>query len=206
MSSMSEGAKQRRMSSDERRTEILRAAHAVFGARGYEGATTDEVARAAGVSQPYVVRLFGTKESLFLAVLHDALAQLMTGFRATLAAPEHEEPVEQRMGAVYLELLKVRGLHQTLSYAFLLGGHPVIGPAARDGFLQVWRFLRDEAGFEADQAQEFLAQGMLINTMIGLRLVDDIDGDRAAREIFDTCFPTELSAVRLVAPHGDEPW
>ncbi|QPE05068.1 helix-turn-helix transcriptional regulator [Microbacterium schleiferi] len=121
------------MSSDERRTEILRAAHAVFGARGYEGATTDEVARAAGVSQPYVVRLFGTKESLFLAVLHDALDQLMTGFRATLAAPEHEEPVEQRMGAVYLELLKVRGLHQTLSYAFLLGGIRSSGPRPGTG-------------------------------------------------------------------------
>ena len=49
MSSMAQNGTQRRMSSDERRAEILLAAHAVFGARGYEGATTDEVARAAGV-------------------------------------------------------------------------------------------------------------------------------------------------------------
>ena len=44
---MVQNGTQRRMSSDERRAEILLAAHAVFGARGYEGATTDEVARAA---------------------------------------------------------------------------------------------------------------------------------------------------------------
>ena len=97
---------QRRMSSDERRAEILLAAHAVFGARGYEGATTDEVARAAGVSQPYVVRLFGTKESLFLAVLHDALDQLLDGFRAELASPGDQRSVQDRMGTAYLELLQ----------------------------------------------------------------------------------------------------
>jgi AcrR family transcriptional regulator len=194
------------MSSEERRADILLAAHAVFGARGYEGATTDEVARAAGVSQPYVVRLFGTKESLFLAVLHDALERLLEGFRAELASTHSDAPVQERMGAAYLELLQVRGLHQTLSHAFLLGGHPVIGPAAREGFVRVWRFLRDEAGFDPDTAQSFLAEGMLINTMIGLRLIDHVDADGGIRELFETCFPTTMRAVRDVAPRGDEPW
>ena len=205
MSSMVQNGTQRRMSSDERRAEILLAAHAVFGARGYEGATTDEVARAAGVSQPYVVRLFGTKELLFLAVLHDALDQLLDGFRAELDAPA-DAPAQERMGAVYLRLLQVRGLHQTLSHAFLLGGHPVIGPAARQGFVKVWRFLRDEAGFDADTAQSFLAEGMLINTMIGLRLIDEVDADDGIHELFETCFPTTMRAVRDVAPRGNEPW
>lgn len=194
------------MSSDERRAEILLAAHAVFGARGYEGATTDEVARAAGVSQPYVVRLFGTKESLFLAVLHDAVDQLLDGFRAELTSADDERSVQDRMGTAYLELLQVRGLHQTLSHAFLLGGHPVIGPAAREGFVRVWRFLRDDVGFDADTAQAFLAEGMLINTMIGLRLIDEVDADDGIHELFDTCFPTTMRAVQDVAPRSNEPW
>ena len=206
MSSMVQNGTQRRMSSDERRAEILLAAHAVFGARGYEGATTDEVARAAGVSQPYVVRLFGTKESLFLAVLHDALDQLLDGFRAELASPGDQRSVQDRMGTAYLELLQVRGLHQTLSHAFLLGGHPVIGPAAREGFITVWRFLRDEVGFDPDTAQAFLAEDMLINTMIGLRLIDEVDADDGIHELFETCFPTTMRAVRDVAPRGNEPW
>lgn len=194
------------MSSEERRAQILHAASAVFGARGYEGTTTDEVARAAGVSQPYVVRLFGTKENLFLAVLEDALDTLMAAFRAELAVTESEIPLHKRMGAAYVELLRVRGLHQSLSHAFLLGGHPVIGPAARAGFADVWMFLRDEAGFDADAAQSFLADGMLINTMIGLRLIDDVTDNPSIRELFDTCFPTEMKAIHDIAPRSDEPW
>src|SRR6478736_4486635 len=82
----------KRLSSEERRRQILVAALAVFGARGYEGATTDEVARAAGVSQPYVVRLFGSKENLFLAAIEDALARMLAGFRAALADDSPQDP------------------------------------------------------------------------------------------------------------------
>ena len=71
------------------------------------------------------------------------------------------------MGAAYLRLLNVRGLHQILSHAFLLGSHPVIGPAARGGFAQVWRYLRDDAGVTAEDAQKFLASGMLSPYIIG---------------------------------------
>src|SRR4051795_11692585 len=74
-----------RMKSPERRQLILEAATAVFGERGYVGTTTDAVARAAGVSQPYVVRMFGTKEALFLEVLHRALDKLLVTFRTALA-------------------------------------------------------------------------------------------------------------------------
>ena len=68
----------RRMSSEERREQIIDAAMAVFGAKGYVGTTTDDVARAASVTQPYVVRLFGTKENLFLAALRRALERCST--------------------------------------------------------------------------------------------------------------------------------
>ena len=206
----------RRLSSDERRRQILVAALAVFGARGYEGATTDEVARAAGVSQPYVVRLFGSKESLFLAALDDALARLLGAFRGALAAEDPEGDREnglspekakgKRIGQAYVDLLEVRGLHQTLAHAYLLGSHPVIGPAARRGFAAVWRFFRDEMGLDADEAREFMAEGMLISTMIGLRLVDDYGSDPQITELFRTCFPTELPHVLELVPRGDERW
>lgn len=195
----------RRMSSEERREQILAAAIGVFGAKGYVGTTTDDVARAASVSQPYVVRLFGTKENLFLAALDAAVAELLRSFRAAMAV-QSELPVEKRVGQAYVELLRVRGLHQTMSHAFLLGSHPVIGPAARRCFAEVWQFFRDEAGFDADSARAFLAEGMLINTMIGLRLVDDYPDDPRIAEMFQTCFPTELPHVLAVVPRGDEPW
>jgi AcrR family transcriptional regulator len=192
------------MSSEERREQILAAALAVFGAKGYVGTTTDDVARAAGVSQPYVVRLFGTKENLFVAALDDALGRLLEAFReaADGAAPDE---LAQRIGHAYIELLQVRGLHQTLSHAFLLGAHPVIGPRARDGFARVWEFLRD-AGFDVATAQAFLAQGMMINSLFGLRLADDYDSDPRVHELFDACFPTDKVRVLSMAPRADEPW
>ena len=192
------------MSTEERREQILAAALAVFGAKGYVGTTTDDVARAAGISQPYVVRLFGTKENLFVAALDDALDRLLDAFAAAAAGAAAGE-LPERVGHAYIGLLQVRGLHQTLSHAFLLGAHPVIGPRARDGFARVWEFLRD-VGFDVQSAQAFLAQGMMINSMFGLRLADDYDTDPRVHELFDACFPTDKVRVLSMAPRAAEPW
>ena len=185
---------------------------AVFGTRGYEGATTDEVARAAGVSQPYVVRLFGSKENLFLATIEDALTRLLVAFRAALAEDDdgrrrgRRPTAAKRIGQAYVDLIEVRGLHQTLAHAYLLGSNPVIGAAARRGFASVWRFFRDEMGLDADEARAFMAEGMLISTMIGLRIVDDYGTDPQITELFRSCFPTELPHVLDVLPRGTERW
>lgn len=200
------GSPARRLSSQERREQIILAAIAVFGARGYVGTTTDEVARAADISQPYVVRLFGSKENLFLAAMDESLTRMMSSFRAALASGDSAHTTKQHIGDAYVELLNVRGLHQTLAHSYLLGSHPVIGPAARKGFTMVWRFFRDEAGLDAEQARSFLAEGMLISTMIGLRLVDDYDTDPEVDGLFRACFPTELPQVLTLVPRGDEPW
>ena len=86
-----------RMRAVKRRELILDAAMRVFGDHGYVGTTTAEIARAAGVSQPYVVRMFGTKERLFVDVLHRALDTLLAAFRAALA-DESGIPAARRSG------------------------------------------------------------------------------------------------------------
>jgi len=50
---------------EERRREILEAAERVFGRAGYWNATTSEIAREVGVSQPAVYRYFPSKRELF---------------------------------------------------------------------------------------------------------------------------------------------
>jgi AcrR family transcriptional regulator len=194
------------MSSEERREQIIDAAIAVFGARGYEGTTTDEVARSAGVSQPYVVRLFGSKESLFLAALAASFETMLDTFRAALHDETSDLPLPKRIGDAYVNLVHVRGLHQTMSHAWLLGSHPVIGPAARGYFARAWQFFREEAGFDAEETSRFLAEGMMINVMIGMRLVDDYDSDARVAEIFQTCFPSKLPEILDIAPRSGEPW
>ena len=189
-----------RMRSEDRRELILEAATAVFGERGYVGATTDAVARAAGVSQPYVVRMFGTKETLFLEVLHRALDKLLVTFRAALAdgiaADEGAEATGHRIGMAYSDLLTDRGLLLSLMHAFILGSDPVIGKAARAGFLDVYKFLRFEAGFSPAEADVFLAHGMMMNTMVGLRMADEYaNGDPCAVDLLETALPHKLELL-----------
>ena len=184
-----------RMRAGQRRELILEAAMQVFGDHGYVGTTTAEIARAAGVSQPYVVRMFGTKEKLFIEVLHRAIDALLAAFRAALA-DESEIPVGRRIGLAYVGLAAHRGLLLSLMHAFVLGGDPRVGPVAREGFLCAYRFLREEAGFTVDESQNFLSAGMLVNTMIGLRMVDDFDCDPSARELLTAAFPEKLDLMR----------
>jgi TetR/AcrR family transcriptional regulator len=182
-----------RMKAEDRRELILAAATGVFGDYGYFGATTDQVAKAAGVSQPYVVRMFGTKEQLFLEVMRRAVDRLLAVFRAELAAGTHD--LGPRFGRAYVDLLTDRGLLLSLMHAFVLGSDPVVGPHARAGFLEVYSFLRDEAGFDAAEVHAFLANGMLINTMVGLRMSDEFEGNPVAAECLVTALPEKLDRV-----------
>jgi AcrR family transcriptional regulator len=189
-----------RMKSEERRELILAAAAAVFGERGYVGATTDAVAKAAGISQPYVVRMFGTKSALFQAVLERSLDKLIAEFRIEIAehAPSDDD-LPMCIGRRYISLLADRGLLLSLMQAFMLGADPEIGPTARAGFLRVYRLLRDEGGFTPEQATDFLSGGMMINTLVGLRMGADFDTDPEVREMLTATMPTKAAMLRDLA-------
>lgn len=195
MSSVTADEPVTRMKAGNRRELILEAATVVFGDFGYFGATTDQIAKAAGVSQPYVVRIFGTKENLFLEVLQRSLDRLLATFRGVVADHPPGTDLAQQLGMAYVDLLKDRGLLLSLMHAFVLGGEPVIGPAARACYLAVYRFLREEAGFEAERARDFLAAGMLINTVVGLRMSDEYASNPAARELLEAAVPGKLPVV-----------
>lgn len=194
----------RRLPAAERRELILDAASIVFGERGYAGTTTDAVADAAGVSQAYIVRLFGTKEALFSETAARAVARIETVFRSVsepaLGAPEAtrtadqdtadqdtadapDTAVRERLGRAYVGLVSDRGILLTVMHLFTLGHHPTIGPLARGAFLSVYRILRDEVGLSPAAAQAFLAQGMLINTLLSLRIPDIAATQADAQEL-----------------------
>ncbi len=56
-----------RLTAEERRTSVLAAAVTEFARSGYAGTSTEAIAHRAGISQPYLFRLFGTKKDLFIA-------------------------------------------------------------------------------------------------------------------------------------------
>ena len=69
-----------RQTADERRSAVLDAATREFARKGLHGASTDDIARAAGISQPYLFRLFGTKKELYLATARRAVDELYEVF------------------------------------------------------------------------------------------------------------------------------
>jgi AcrR family transcriptional regulator len=58
-----------RLSSEERRRAIVDAVRGVFADKGFDGTTTRELARAAGVSEALLYKHFPSKESLYAAML-----------------------------------------------------------------------------------------------------------------------------------------
>ena len=92
----------RRMSGDERRETVLVVAVAEFARTGLQGTSTERIAAGAGISHPYLFRLFGTKKELFLACVdrcYSRLAELFT--QAAEGAGEGDvvpEPQDQGSG------------------------------------------------------------------------------------------------------------
>jgi len=53
--------------------QIIAVSAELFSAHGFAGTTTKQIAAAAGVSEPIVFRLFGSKEGLYTAILENRL-------------------------------------------------------------------------------------------------------------------------------------
>lgn len=60
---------QRKKTVEQRRQDILEASLRIFAKKGYNGSTTAEIARAAGVAEGTIFRHFATKKDLLIAVL-----------------------------------------------------------------------------------------------------------------------------------------
>ncbi len=175
-----------RLTAAERREQMLGAAMTVFGELGYSGATTDAIAQVAGVSQAYIVRTFGSKDNLFAEAVSRAMEQIMDTFRQATQGTT-DSNVEEKLGKAYVKLVADRSILLTTMQAFQLGHHPRFGPLAREGMLKIFQLLHEEIGLGKQRAKDFIAQGMLINTILALHLSDNAD-DEDARSLISCIF------------------
>ena len=88
-----------RLPAAERRASIVDAALRVFVAGSYASATTAEIAREAGVSEPIIYRHFASKRELYFACLEEAWRRLAAapGLEEALVS---ERPLEALAGHV----------------------------------------------------------------------------------------------------------
>src|SRR5215469_7716652 len=94
-----------RKSKDTRREEILDAALQEFALRGLHGASTEDIARRAGISQPYVFRLFGTKKELFRAVVTRCFRETLEMFQRAAEGLRGPEALDA-IGKAYVARLQ----------------------------------------------------------------------------------------------------
>jgi AcrR family transcriptional regulator len=158
-----------RRSAAERRGEIIEIAIEHFALKGYNGTSTDVVAKEAGISQPYLFRLFHTKRELFLAcheVMHGRIAETFAE-AARDVAPEEVMPA---MGRAYTDLLADRTslLFQMQSYA--ASADPEIQARVRERYADLVRQVAGATGAEPAALWSFFANGMLLNVIAALNL------------------------------------
>src|SRR5438552_5106754 len=88
----------------ERRDEILDAALIEFARAGLAGTSTEDIARRAGISQPYLFRLFGTKKELFKATASRCFREMLEMFQRAAEGHRGEEALHA-IGEAYMEVL-----------------------------------------------------------------------------------------------------
>jgi AcrR family transcriptional regulator len=175
-----EPAPRARRSAAERREEIVTHAVEHFAQKGYAGASTEAIARDAGISQPYLFRLFRTKRELFLACYDRNQARIADAFARAAAGAPPEERLE-RMGKAYIDLLGDRTalLFQMQSYAAC--ADPEIQAHVRGRYGELVQRVTRLAEAPPRAVFTFFAHGMLLNVIASLDLAEVADEDEWAR-------------------------
>jgi AcrR family transcriptional regulator len=168
------------MSADERRHEILQAAVAEFAHAGYAGTSTEQIARCAGVSQPYLFRLFGTKRALFLEAINLGFDRLEEHFAAAAKGLEGKEALEA-MGMSYLDYLGNTDLLLLQLHSYAAAGDPEIRVEVARRYDGLVAFVADRTGITGTELGQFFAAGMLLNVAaaLGIERFEDLCAEMA---------------------------
>jgi AcrR family transcriptional regulator len=112
-----------RMTAGQRREMVLQAALIEFAAGGLDGASTQDIALRAGISQPYLIRLFPTKTALFVSVVRRCFQQVAQVL-ATAAVGQAGEEALQAMGNAFGQLCQQRTLPLMQVHAYAACADP----------------------------------------------------------------------------------
>ncbi len=157
------------MSAVERRELVLEAAVSEFATHGLAGTSTEDVARRAGISQPYLFRLFPTKKALFLALVDRCFRRVEDAFTTAAGDRTGDEALAAMAGAYEL-LLEDRTLLLLQMQAYAACDDPEIRTETRAGFKKLWELTERITGLPFQRVVEFFAMGMLMNVAAALDL------------------------------------
>ena len=171
---------QKRKSAEERREAVLDAALEEFAARGLDGASTEAIAAKAGISQPYVFRLFGTKKELFVAVVNRCFRETLGLFQRAAEGKRGVDALEAMGNAYVNELLPNRTRLQAQMQAYAACEDPEIRKVVRNGYGDLVAYVERVSDLPAEDVGRFFATGMLLNVIasMGLQNLDEAWAER----------------------------
>ncbi|WP_438431913.1 TetR/AcrR family transcriptional regulator [Gorillibacterium sp. sgz500922] len=166
--------------SANRRTDIISAAIEVFAEIGYYRATTMQVAKRAGISQPYIFRFFESKEELLLAALEASWERIADSFRQVIGTSMPAQ-LEQDLIIVYEEIMNAHRSETLLQMQAQTIQEEPIRRAMQSGFRDIRgivleAFQRNGVENPEDRTKVFLAKGMLCNIAMALELPELMEG------------------------------
>jgi AcrR family transcriptional regulator len=156
-----------RMTAEARRADVLRAAVSVFAKGGFHGTSTDDVAKAAGISQPYLFRLFPTKKALFMALVEHGFGRVRQAFVEAVGDLVGEDAMHA-MGQAYGELLRDRDELMLQMHFYGACDDLEVAEVVRREFGRLWREVGRLSGATDEELQSFFATGMLINVIASM--------------------------------------
>jgi AcrR family transcriptional regulator len=159
------------MSGAERRAQVLGVAAEAFATSGLHGASTELIARRAGITQAYVFRLFGTKKALFLELVVAAFDRMSEGMLAAAGRATGLDALAS-MGARYNEMLGDRTSLLLQLQGFAACGDDDVRDAVRAAFGRMWRAVAETTGLDPVTVKAFLAFGMLLNNGAALEVTE----------------------------------
>jgi AcrR family transcriptional regulator len=162
-----------RLTATERKDDLLDAAMIEFAEHGYEGTSTEDIARRAGISQPYLFRLFGTKKELFKASVARCFRETLEMFQRAAEGTRGEEALKA-MGDAYMDVLvndRVRLRSQMQAYAAC--DDPEICEVVRNGYGDLVAYVERVSGLPPEAIATFFAKGMLLNVLASMQVMDE---------------------------------
>ncbi len=163
-----------------RRMDIISAAIEEFAETGYYRATTMQVAKRAGISQPYIFRFFQSKEELLLAALEASWQRIASAFRQVVHSSAPVQ-LEQDLIVTYEEIMNAHRSEMLLQMQAQTIQEEPIRKAMQSGFRDVRgivleAFQRNGVKNPEERTMLFLAKGMLCNISMALELPELMEG------------------------------
>lgn len=143
-----------RLPAAKRREQLLDTAVTLFAERGYAGATTAELAKAAGVTEPIIYRHFTSKKELFVAAI-DRTSELITHTweRQLRTARDPAHRLRRLIGANPMASDRGRGFYRVIIQAMMEIEDPEILAAIQRHVRALHGFVAHEVARAQDEGQ-----------------------------------------------------